>query len=122
MRVGHPALGPLAETFVLSELMKLRAASETPFSFWQFRGKDGIEIDFVLVGPGGAVIGIQVEASTSPGSSSVRHLRWIRQQLGDRFAAGIVLHLGERATSFGDGVLALPMSAPWNHARVPSGH
>jgi hypothetical protein len=40
-------------------------------------------------------------------------LRWLRDRLGERFTAGVVLHLGQRASSFGDGIHALPVSALW---------
>ncbi|MGH3275613.1 MAG: ATP-binding protein [Streptosporangiaceae bacterium] len=116
LRVGHPALGGLVETFVLTELLKLKSVSQTPVTIWQFRERDGREVDFILEGPGGVIVGIEVKASTSPGSDSARHLRWLRERLGDRFAAGIVLHLGSRPTSWGDDIYALPMSALWGHA------
>jgi predicted AAA+ superfamily ATPase len=116
-RVGHPALGGLVETFVLTELMKLAAVSEEPVSIWQFRENDNREIDFVLEGPGGAVVGIEVKATTSPGADTAKHLRWLRDRLGERFTAGVVLHLGQRASSFGDNIHAVPVSALWGHAR-----
>jgi uncharacterized protein len=114
-RVGHPALGGLVETFVHAELMKLATVSEVPVSIWQFRDNDLREVDFVLEGPGGAVVGIEVKATTSPGADTTKHLRWLRDRLGDRFAAGIVLHLGQRASSFGDNIWAVPVSALWGH-------
>lgn len=117
-RVGHPALGGLVETFVLTELMKLAAVSEEPVSIWQFRENDNREIDFVLEGAGGAVVGIEVKATTSPGSDTARHLRWLRDRLGERFAAGVVLHLGQHASSFGDNIHAIPVSSLWGHARL----
>lgn len=116
-QVGHPALGALAETFVFTELLKLRSISEVPFTIYQFRERDGREIDFVIEGPGGAVVGIEVKSSASPGADAAKHLRWLRDKLGDRFVAGVVLHLGTRASSFGDGVYALPTSALWGHAK-----
>jgi predicted AAA+ superfamily ATPase len=117
-RVGHPALGGLVETFVHAELMKLAAVSEVPVSIWQFRENDNREIDFILEGPGGAVVGIEVKATTSPGADTAQHLRWHRDRLGDRFTAGIVLHLGQRASSFGDGIWAIPVSALWGHGTL----
>ena len=117
-RVGHPALGGLVETFVHAELMKLATVSEAPVSIWQFRESDNREIDFILEGPGGAVVGIEVKATTSPGADSAKHLRWLNERLGDRFAAGIVLHLGQRANSFGGNIHAIPVSALWGHAQA----
>lgn len=48
-----------------------------------------------------------------------RHLRWLRDRIGDRFVAGIILHLGPTAASFGDKVFAVPLSALWGHAPLP---
>jgi protein-S-isoprenylcysteine O-methyltransferase Ste14 len=31
------------------------------------------------------VVGIEVKATTSPGSDSAKHLRWLRDRLGERF-------------------------------------
>ncbi|MBO0803146.1 MAG: ATP-binding protein [Nocardiopsaceae bacterium] len=115
-QVGHPAFGNLTETFVFTELLKLRTVSETSFTIYQFREREGREVDFVLEGPGGAVVGIEVKSSTSPGTDSAKHLRWLQTKLGDRFIAGVVLHLGTRASSFGDSIYALPVSALWGHA------
>jgi uncharacterized protein len=61
------------------------------------------------------VVGIEVKATTSPGADSAKHLRWLRERLGERFTAGVVLHLGQRASSFGDGIHALPVSVLWGH-------
>ena len=115
-RVGHPALGGLVETFVHAELIKLATVSEVPVSIWQFRENDNREVDFILEGPGGAVVGIEVKATTSPGADTAKHLRWLRERLGDRFAGGVVLHLGQRSSSFGDNIHAIPVSVLWGHA------
>jgi predicted AAA+ superfamily ATPase len=115
-RVGHPAFGMLVETFVLSELMKLQTVSTTPVTIWQWREQEGREVDFILEGPSGSIIGIEVKGSTSPGADSAQHLRWLRDRLGDRFTAGIVLHLGSRSSSFGERIHAIPVSALWGNA------
>jgi hypothetical protein len=116
---GHAALAGLTETFVLSELVKLRAASDTAFDIYHFRDRAGAEVDFVLEGPGGQIVGIEVKASWSPGAGDAKHLRWLKGKLGDRMAAGIVLHLGSAAGSLGDGIYALPVSALWGHLVMP---
>jgi predicted AAA+ superfamily ATPase len=117
-RVGHPALGGLVETFVFTELLKLRTVSDVPFSIWQLREGQQREVDFVLEGPGGEVIGIEVKSTTSPSAEAARHLRWLKEKVGDRFRAGIVFHMGTRSSSFGDGIQAVPISALWGHAEL----
>ncbi len=55
---------------------------------------------------------------TSPGSDTARHLRWFKAKVGDRFQTGIVFHLGSRASSFGERIQAIPVSALWGHATL----
>jgi hypothetical protein len=43
-----------------------------------------------------------------------KHLRWLRDAIGDDFTAGIVFHTGRDTTSFGDRLAALPISALWS--------
>jgi predicted AAA+ superfamily ATPase len=72
-------------------------------------------VDFLLEGLDGGIVAIEVKASASPTPNDARHLRWLKGKLGDRMVAGIVLHLGRAAGSFGDGIYALPVSVLWDH-------
>lgn len=63
---GHPALGGLVETFVLSELMKLQCASEPGFTVYHLRDLEGAEVDFLLQGPDGIPCPSQHSGSTAP--------------------------------------------------------
>lgn len=38
---------------------------------------------------------------------------WLRDQLGDRFIRGAVLHTGTRSYELGEQILALPICALW---------
>ncbi|WP_283137576.1 ATP-binding protein [Rhizohabitans arisaemae] len=112
---GNRALGPLVETLVFTELTKLLSFHDVPPLLWHYRDRDQREVDFLLELPDGYVVAIEVKASTSPSYDSAKHLAWLRKRIGDRFALGLVLHLGPRSHSFGDRILALPVSALWNH-------
>lgn len=50
--------------------------------------------------------------------ADARHLRWLATKLGDRFVAGVVLHMGEVNLPFGDKIYAVAASALWDHARL----
>jgi len=110
---GHPALGGLLETFVLSELNKLSSVSATDFAIYHLRDRTGPEIDFLLEGPDGKIAGLEIKATASPKSEDARHLRWLKDKLGDRMTAGVVLHLGGTAGSLGDGIYAIPVASLW---------
>lgn len=114
-RPGHPTTGVLVETFVFAELTRLLAASDLGAALYFYRDRDGREIDFLLERRNGQVVGLEVKASSTVGSADFRHLRWLRDRLGDRFAGGYVLYLGSETHPFGDDMIALPLSAMWHH-------
>lgn len=115
MAPGHPSLGAMVECFVYAELTRLLAGSDLGASLHFYRDHDGREVDFVLERGNGQVVGIEVKASSSVGAADFRHLRWLRDRVGDRFAGGYVLYLGTESLPFGDGMTALPLSAMWHH-------
>jgi len=112
---GHTALGPLLETFVAAELLKAIAYNTERVQMHHLRTADKAEVDFVLEGPKGRLVAVEVKASASPGANALNGLRWLRGKLGDRLHAGILLHLGTEAASRGDGIYSLPLSTLWNH-------
>jgi len=116
---GHASLGPLAETFAATELLKACAYHDHRVEMFHFRTADKREIDFILEDQRGRVVAIEIKASTSPPADAFRTLRWLREQLGPRFHAGILLHLGAESSSRGEGIYALPLSALWNHQPLP---
>ena len=113
---GHPATGTLVETFVYAELTRLLAAGDLGAALYFYRDRDGREIDFLLERRNGQVVAIEVKASSTVGAQDFRHLRWLADRLGDRFAGGYVLHLGTQTHPFGDRMMALPLSAMWHNA------
>ena len=113
------ALGPLLETFVVNELRSQIANGKTHSTMWHFRDRGGVEVDIVLELPDGRVIGIEVKATSSPVPTDLRGLRFLRERLGARFVAGVLLTLAPEAFRLGDGLYALPVSALWqSHLRV----
>ncbi len=62
----------------------------------------------------GRVAGIEVKAASSAALGDFKHLRWLRDTIGDDFSAGIVLHTGCDATPVGDRLVALPIGALWS--------
>lgn len=98
-----------------NELTRLLAASDGGATVRYLRDRDGREVDFILEKRGGQVVGIEVKASSTVTAADFRHLRWLRERIGDRLAGGYVLHLGAETGSFGDGMAVLPLSAMWHH-------
>jgi len=116
---GHPAIGAIVETFVYAELLKLASFSELDPRIYHYRDRDHREIDFVLQARDGRIVAIEVKSSLSPRADDARHMRWLAGKLGERFVAGIVLHLGKVNLPFGERIYAMPLSTLWGHGRLP---
>lgn len=104
--------GPIVEGFVLAELLRQSAVAADPPFLHHYRDRDGLEIDLVVEMPDGRIAAIEVKAGAGV-PSAVRNLTSSRDGLGSRFAAGIVLHSGPRATVFGDRIAGLPLATLW---------
>jgi predicted AAA+ superfamily ATPase len=105
--------GPLLETFVVNELFRQQSFSATRCTLSHFRTRSAGEVDVVLEGPGGAIVGIEVKASDTVASADARGLRTLRDEAEERFVRGLVLHTGEHWLSLGDRIEAAPICAVW---------
>ena len=59
------------------------------------------------------LVGIEIKASATVTAHDARHLAWLRDEAGDAFAAGLVLHTGPHVFPLGDGLAAAPVSVLW---------
>lgn len=116
---GHTGLGPLVEIFVVGELIKALSNSDLRVQLFHLRTADKREVDLILEDARGRIVAIEVKASSSPGPDALRGLRWLRERLGDRLHAGILLHLGQEAASRGERLFSLPLSTLWDHQPLP---
>jgi len=103
-------LGGLAETWVLSELLKHVAFSSTGLTLWHYRTQTHIEVDFILENRRGHICGIEVKASTTVKSKDFKGLRHLQDTEPAIFQRGIVLYAGRELLSFGDKLWAVPLS------------
>jgi uncharacterized protein len=115
-RVGSPAAGQLMETMVACELAKQATWAESDCRLFHWRDRDGREIDVILERADGTVAAVEVKTAVDVAESDFRHLAWLRDRLGDRFANGVVVHLGDRARRWGDRLVSLPINALWRAA------
>jgi len=105
-------LGQLLETFVEGEIGKQAAVHSERVALYHFRDKDGYEVDLVLQ-RGTRYVGIEIKAASSVSEGDFRGLKRLREIQGARFHAGVVLYDGENVLSFGEGLIAVPISALW---------
>lgn len=112
-RPGTIAAGALLESFVAGEIQRHIPWSVERPTLHHYRDKSQREIDLVLETRDGRVAAIEVKAARDVDDDDFRHLRWFRDRLGERFAGGVVLHLGERTLPAGDRLVSMPVSALW---------
>lgn len=107
-------LGRVLDTFVAAQLRAEVDVARNRARLYHLRQEQGRhEIDLLAEVGAERVIGIEVKASSAPDGSSAAHLAWLRDQLGDRFLAGVVLHTGPATYSLGDQITAAPISTLW---------
>ncbi len=104
--------GSLFETFVATELERQASWFSEALSFWHYRDRDR-EVDVVVERPSGEILGIEVKAGATVRASDFRGLVHMRERVGTRLVAGVVLYAGEQTLPFGEGMWALPLSALW---------
>jgi predicted AAA+ superfamily ATPase len=112
--VQPETLGPLLETFVVNELFRQRSFSATRCDLFHFRSRSAGEVDIVLEGPGGTIVGIEVKASDSMQARDARGLATLRDEAGSRFVRGLVLYTGDNVLPLGDRLEAAPVAALWS--------
>jgi predicted AAA+ superfamily ATPase len=106
-------LGGLSENFVGMELIKQLTWSRVDARQFHWRTAGGVEVDHILETRSGDVVGIEVKASSTIGADDFGHLARLRELIGSRFIAGVVVYLGSRTLPFGDRLHAVPVGALW---------
>jgi uncharacterized protein len=103
------------DTFVAAQVRAELAASGNDPRLYHLREEQGRrEVDLLIETAAGQLIGIEVRASATVTASDARHLAWLRDETGDAFAAGIILHTGPYVFPVNDRIIAAPVSALWS--------
>jgi hypothetical protein len=113
MRDGN-MLGRVLDTFVAAQLRPDAAIAACTPRLYHLRLQSGRrEIDILAELGGVRLIGIEVKATAAPRADDAAHLAWLRDEVGERFVAGVVLHTGPRLFQLGDKIVAAPIAALW---------
>jgi predicted AAA+ superfamily ATPase len=110
--------GHLLETFAINEALKqLSWLEEAPSAVGHWRTHDGDEVDLVVERADGTTVGLEVKAAGRVVPEDARGLRKLRDALGRRFLAGVVLYTGEHAYSMEDRIHVVPVDRLWHRHR-----
>lgn len=108
-------LGRMIDTFVLSQLRAERPLYDSPPRLYHLRQEAGArEIDIVAELSYRKIVGLEIKASSAPNAQDARHLVWLRDQLGEVFVGGVVLHTGPHAYRLDERIVAAPIACLWS--------
>ncbi len=111
---ARPGPGHLFENFVTTEIIKASAWSHAHVKAFHWRDRSGREVDLLLERRDGTIVAIEHKLSESVGRDDFRHLAYLRDQLGERFAGGAVVYAGHATLPFGERLWATPVTALWS--------
>ena len=116
MRDGD-VLGRLLDTFVTAQVRAQLTAANKPCKLYHLRQEQGRrEVDLIIEIGASKIIGVEIKSTSSPTSKDAQHLKWLKENLGKDFIAGIVLHTGPQIYELGDGIIAAPICTLWSNS------
>jgi uncharacterized protein len=106
-------VGGLAENFVMMELVKQSAWSETTPKIFFWRTASGREVDIVLEDNAGRIVGLEVKAAATLNANETAGLRALAAEVGKKWIRGIVLYTGLEVVPFANNLHGVPLQALW---------
>lgn len=105
--------GNLLETFVVGEIRKQISWLDEPVTLGHWRTSDGAEVDLIAEFDDGTVLAFEVKANERATGRDFTGLEQLRDALGERFRAGIMLTTGRRSFTYADRLHVLPIDRLW---------
>jgi uncharacterized protein len=105
--------GHLLETFAVGEILKQLSWVDAVADCGHWRTGDGDEVDLIVELGDGSILAFEIKAGRRVAGSDFTAMGKLRSLLGDRFAAGVVLYLGERSYVYDDRLSVMPLDRLW---------
>lgn len=102
-------LGALFEHLAALSVHTYAEASEAKVGHLRTRNGDH-EVDLIVQHPDGRVLGIEVKLADRVEDADTRHLRWLRDRIGNDLIDAVVIYAGEHAYRRRDGVAVVPLA------------
>jgi hypothetical protein len=108
-------LGRWMDAFAAMQIRPEVGISTPPHRMHHLRVEGGRhEVDMVIDLGARRLFAVEIKAGAAPTRGDARHLTWLRDELGDRFVGGVVLHTGAAVIELDDRIAAVPLSAAWS--------
>ena len=75
---------------------------------YHFRTHTGQEVDFVLEGPEGKIVGVEVKFKRTCHSSDLLGLKKLKELSGNKFHKGVILYQGNKLLFLDKDIMAIP--------------
>lgn len=96
------------------ELVKQLTWATARAELFFYRDAQQREVDIVIESVTGDVAGVEVKAAASVDRSDSGGLRYLRDELGERFVAGVVLYAGSSTLELEERIWAVPLAGLWS--------
>lgn len=100
-------LGALFESLVTQSVRVYAQAAEAQVRHMRtYRGEH--EVDLIIVRDDGRVVAMEVKLTRAPTDADTKHLRWLRERIGDRLLDAVIVTTGPEAYRRKDGIAVVP--------------
>jgi len=106
-------LEKIFENFVVLEILKQISWSRDIISMYHFRDYKNYEVDIVLEGKNGNLVGIEVKSGQTISKEDFNGLQKLQEISKEKFFQGILLYAGDRFIPFSEKIGACPISSLW---------
>lgn len=102
-----PFLGALFESLIALNLRVYAQAAEAEVRHLRTRRGER-EIDFIVVGPDGGILAVEVKLSATVTAKDAKHLLWLKDRIGDQLLDAVLVTTGTEAYRRDDGIAVIP--------------
>ncbi|MCH7229425.1 DUF4143 domain-containing protein [Glycomyces sp. L485] len=108
-------LGRIIDTLAMAQLRsQLSSCESTPRLFHLRHDAGRHEVDLIAEYGGGRIFAFEIKANSAPTRRDAKHLIWLRDEYGDRFIGGAVLHTGPQVFTLDEKIAAAPLATLWS--------
>ena len=106
---GAYMFGPMFESLVTLGVRTLAQANQARVHHLRTKSGDR-EIDLIVTGSGGRLLALEVKLAAAISDADVKHLLWLRDQLGGKVTDLAVISTGTFAYRRPDGIAVIPLA------------
>lgn len=100
-------LGALFESLIALNLRVYAQAAEADVRHLRTQRGER-EIDFIVIGPDGGIVAVEVKLSATVYADDTKHLKWLRERIGDQLLDAVLVTTGTEAYRREDGIAVVP--------------